>query len=96
MLIMFNNECTAWSNDKDFNKMFLEHTIDYLNTKLSAIGWLSLNDLNDALGRDKKLEDQLFGWKTEGGLGVIEYEFVAVDCGTNNVVISLKNMVKLM
>ena len=97
MLFNFNEDCATWQNDKEFNKIFVDHTINYLNTKLSAVGWLSVNDLNDSFGKDRRLKDQVFGWKLADGLGIIEYEFVDVnDFGSNNVIVNLKNVVKLM
>lgn len=97
MLLTFDDQCTPWKDNKEFNKMYIEHVICYLNTKLKATGWISLNDLYDSLGRDRSLSAQVYGWRLQQDkYGLIEYKFVETDDSTNNVTILLNNVVKLL
>lgn len=97
MLVMFDDKCTEWEDNKEFNKKYVEHTINYLNTKLRLIGWISLNELYDSLGKDRELSAQVYGWNVyQYPDNDIKFEFVEMHDDGNNVRIMLKNIVKLL
>lgn len=90
--LMFDANCTGWSTNKDYNKLFIENSQDFTRVKCEAIGWISLNDVYKILGAPLVLEAQVVGWKK---FDEVEFELVEnpVD---SDIRIIFKNLVKLL
>lgn len=58
----FDDGCTGWSKDAEYNLMFLKHQQNHANDMLKAQGYLFLNDVYDMLGIPKTKAGQVVGW----------------------------------
>lgn len=58
----FDEYCKGWTKDPEANKFFVLQVQDWATQKLKADGFLSLNDVFDAMGIDKTKQGQLIGW----------------------------------
>ena len=58
----FDELCTGWKRDAEYNLMFLKHQQNYANEKLQKQGYLFLNDVYDMLGIPKTKAGQIVGW----------------------------------
>ena len=58
----FDDGCTGWSKDPEFNLMFLRRQQDYANEKLRKRGYLFLNEVYAMLGMDATKAGQIVGW----------------------------------
>lgn len=58
----YDDGCTGWTKDPEYNLMFLKRQQDYANDKLKAQGYLFLNDVYDMLGIPKTKAGQVVGW----------------------------------
>ena len=58
----YDDGCTGWEKDPDYNKMFLKAQQQYANDKLIAQGYLFLNDVYDMLGIPRSKAGQVVGW----------------------------------
>ena len=58
----FDELCTGWKRDAEYNLMFLKHQQNYTNEKLQKQGYLFLNDVYDMLGIPKTKAGQVVGW----------------------------------
>lgn len=58
----FDESCTAWQKDPEYNLMFLKSQQQYANDLLVAKGRLFLNDVYDMLGIDRTKAGQVVGW----------------------------------
>lgn len=58
----FDDGCTGWEKDSEYNLMFLRAQQQYANDKLKAEGILFLNDVYDMLGIPKTKAGQVVGW----------------------------------
>lgn len=58
----FDNGCTGWSKDAEYNLMFLKRQQQYATDKLRAQGFLFLNDVYEMLGIPKTKAGQIVGW----------------------------------
>lgn len=58
----FDELCTGWKRDAEYNLMFLKHQQNYANEKLQKQGYLFLNDVYDMLGIPKTKAGQVVGW----------------------------------
>lgn len=58
----FDDGCTGWSKDSEYNLMFLKHQQNHANDMLKAQGYLFLNDVYDMLGIPKTKAGQVVGW----------------------------------
>ena len=59
----YDDGCTGWSKDPEYNLMQLRALQAYANDKLIANGYLFLNEVYDMLGIPKSKEGQVIGWK---------------------------------
>lgn len=95
---VYDKDCIGWSFDKEYSKMFIRHTEQYLNDRLRALGWISLNEVYDSLGMPRVLEAQVVGWKISDELtgdNCIRFELEETDSNPN-ITIKFKNMVTLL
>lgn len=53
---------TGWTDDAEFNLMYLRNTQTYMNDLLQSRGHLFLNDVYDALGIPRTRAGQVVGW----------------------------------
>lgn len=58
----FDDGCTGWDKDPEYNLTFLNHQQNYMNNKLRAKGHLFLNEVYDALGIPRTQAGQVVGW----------------------------------
>lgn len=58
----FDEYCKGWTKDSEANKFFVLQVQSWATQKLKADGFLSLNDVFDAMGIDKTKQGQLIGW----------------------------------
>ena len=58
----FDESCSSWMNDAEYNLMFLLRMQAYANEKLKAQGYLFLNDVYEMLGLPKTKAGQIVGW----------------------------------
>lgn len=58
----FDESCTNWETDPDYNKMFLTRQQNWANDKLKAQGHLFLNEVYDMLGFPRTKAGSIIGW----------------------------------
>lgn len=58
----FDNTCSAWDRDPDYNLQFLKAKQCYMNNKLQRDGFVFLNDVYDELGLPRTRAGQVVGW----------------------------------
>lgn len=58
----FDEYCTGWRKDAEYNLMFVRQIQNWANDKLKAQGYLFLNDVYEMLGFDKTKAGQIVGW----------------------------------
>lgn len=58
----FDEYCTGWRNDAEYNKSFLRQMEAWANNKLQTQGFLYLNDVYEMLGFPKTKMGQVVGW----------------------------------
>lgn len=58
----FDDGCTGWTKDPEFNLMFLKDQQRYANDLLKAKGYLFLNEVYDMLGIPRTKAGQVVGW----------------------------------
>jgi hypothetical protein len=58
----YDESCSGWTNDPEYNLMFLKAQQQYANDKLIAQGYLFLNDVYDMLGIPRSKAGQIVGW----------------------------------
>lgn len=58
----FDELCSGWKRDAEYNLMFLKHQQNYANEKLQKQGYLFLNDVYDMLGIPRTKAGQVVGW----------------------------------
>lgn len=60
--IIYDDGCTGWTKDAEFNKMFLIKQQNYANELLQTRGYLFLNEVYDMLGVPRTKSGQIMGW----------------------------------
>lgn len=58
----FDESCSAWEKNSEYNLMFLRAQEQYANDKLIANGYLFLNEVYDMLGIPRTKAGQIVGW----------------------------------
>ena len=58
----FDNGCTGWTKNSEMNLMFLRRQQDYANDRLTARGYLFLNEVYESLGIPRTKAGQVVGW----------------------------------
>lgn len=58
----FDETCTGWTRDAEYNHMFLKQQQNYANELLKARGHVFLNEVYDMLGMDRSRAGQAVGW----------------------------------
>lgn len=58
----FDETCPAWTNNREYNLMFLRCQQNYANDRLKAKGKVYLNEVHEMLGAPCTPEGQLCGW----------------------------------
>lgn len=58
----FDDGCTGWEKDAEYNLMFLKHQQNHANDLLRTNGYLFLNDVYDMLGIPRTKAGQVVGW----------------------------------
>lgn len=91
--LVFDESCSGWSKDPTHNKMFIMSTERWMREKCSALGWISLNEVYDALGVSRVLEAQTIGWTINEP---IEFEIFIDPNKPDQLVIHFCNLVKLL
>lgn len=60
--VVYDDGCTGWTKDAEFNKMFLITQQNYANELLKNRGYLFLNEVYDMLGIPRTKCGQIMGW----------------------------------
>lgn len=91
--LTFDERCVTWTKSPECNKQIIMYTEQYLRDRCNLIGWVSLNDVYDALGVSRVLEAQIIGWR-----GIDAVAFAIMECQDNpsNIEIRFINLVKLL
>lgn len=58
----FDEGCTGWTKDSEFNLIFLKQQQNYANELLRKKGHLFLNEVYDMLGIPRTKAGQMVGW----------------------------------
>lgn len=58
----FDESCTSWDKNPEYNLMFLKGVEAYCNNLLKANGYLFLNDVYKSLGMQPSIAGQSVGW----------------------------------
>lgn len=58
----FDDGCSNWEKDSEYNLMFLRAEQNYANDRLKARGYLFLNEVYDRLGIPASKAGQIVGW----------------------------------
>ena len=58
----FDEFCSGWKRDAEYNLTFVKHQQNYANEKLKSQGYLFLNDVYDMLGIQRTKAGQIVGW----------------------------------
>lgn len=58
----FDESCSGWTKNSEYNLMFLRRQQDYANEKLKRTGYLFLNDVYEMLGLPRNKAGQIVGW----------------------------------
>lgn len=70
----FDAQSLYWKKDRELNLYFLKCQQNWLNDRLTAQGYVFLNDAYDALGFEKTTAGQVVGWVKNGnGDGYIDF-----------------------
>lgn len=70
----FDEACSGWDKDPEYNLMFLRQTQNYANDKLKAKGYLFLNEVYDMLDIPRTQAGQVVGWMLNGdGDGYVDF-----------------------
>ena len=82
----YDDGCTGWSKDPEYNLMFLKAQQQYANDKLVAQGYLFLNDVYDMLGIPRSKAGQIVGWvyDVENPIGDNYVDFGMYDVNKEN------------
>ena len=91
--LVFDENCVNWSKDPTYNKMFIMATEQFMRDKCSALGWISLNEVYNALGVPRVLEAQIVGWTINEP---VVFEIFVNPSTPDQLVIHFCNLVKLL
>lgn len=70
----FDETCTGWTRDADYNFMFVKQIQNWANDRLEAKGYVFLNEVYEMLGMQKTRAGQEVGWvKGSDGDGFIDF-----------------------
>ncbi len=58
----FDESCTQWTKNPEYNLMLLRHQQNYFNDMLKVKGHVFLNEVYDALGIERSQAGQIVGW----------------------------------
>jgi hypothetical protein len=58
----FDESCTQWTKDPDYNLMYIKGVQDYYNKMLMAKNHVFLNEIYDALGIERTQAGAVVGW----------------------------------
>lgn len=61
--IFFDDGCTGWTKDPEYNKMFLINQQRYANDLLKSKGVVVLNEIYDMLGAPRTKAGMVVGWR---------------------------------
>lgn len=80
----FDDSCSSWQRQPEYNRFFLKCQQNYLNDLLNARGHVFLNEAYDALGLKRSSAGSVVGWVKEGkGDGYIDFGIFE---GTNDAI----------
>lgn len=91
----FDQSCSAWEKNPDYNYCFLKAQQEYFNHLLQAKGYVFLNDVYDALGIERTSAGQVVGWIKGAGDDYIDFGLYSEDEATRRFVNGLEPVVLL-
>ncbi len=59
---IFDDTCVGWTNDSEYNMLFLKTQQNYCNSLLKVKGHLFLNEVYDILGIARTKAGEVVGW----------------------------------
>jgi hypothetical protein len=69
----FDDSCSAWQKQPEYNRIFLKCQQNYANDMLNARGHVLLNDVYDMLGLKRSQPGTVVGWVKGDGDGYIDF-----------------------
>lgn len=69
----YDDGCTQWSKDPQYNLMYLRSQQNYFNDLLITRGHVFLNEVYDALGIPRTQPGQIVGWVVGGGDNFVDF-----------------------
>lgn len=91
--LTFDERCVTWTKSPECNKQIIMYTEQYLRDRCNLIGWVSLNDVYDALGVSRVLEAQIVGWR---GIDSVAFAITESTDNPSNIEIRFINLIKLL
>lgn len=64
--ICFDETCTEWENNSEYNRTYLRDVENLMNKRLAAKGHVFLNEVLDQLGAQRTKAGQIVGWLYDG------------------------------
>jgi len=84
---IFDDGCTGWSKDPEYNLMFLKAQQNYANDLLKTRGHLFLNEVYDLLGFQRTKAGNVVGWiydeNNPVGDNFVDFDIFNVNCPKN-------------
>lgn len=72
--VFFDETCSAWEKNAEYNKLTLANLQNFANDKLNARGHLFLNEVYDMLGIPRTQAGAVVGWIKDGdGDGYVDF-----------------------
>lgn len=65
----YDDGCTGWTKDPEYNLLFLRKQQDWANDKLRTQGYLFLNEVYDMLGMPRSKPGHVVGWVYDSAKG---------------------------
>jgi hypothetical protein len=79
----FDDSCTAWQRQPEYNRIFLKCQQNYANDLLNSRGHVFLNEVYDSLGMKRSREGSVVGWVKGNGDGFVDFGIFNPDSHTN-------------
>lgn len=80
--LTFDHNNPNWAGTVEYNMLFVKTALNWLNDRLTAQGYLFLNEVHEALGFPKTREGQLVGW-TRDNAGPISWDWQPIGSTQN-------------
>lgn len=82
----FDDSCTPWQRQPEYNRLFLKCQQSYFNDLLNTKGWVTLNEVYEALGMKRSRAGMVVGWVKGDGDGYVDFGIFNNGPGTRDFV----------